>query len=310
MADTAKDIAEKTLSRQASEKRLERHRRLTLLRVGVLVCFFLALLLFLACLQIGRIPVRKITFEGNVHYDSAQLQTALGVRVGDPLYGFDTEMIADALLSACPYLKSAEISVSLSGEVCVHVDERVALWGLLCEGETAPSDGKYLLLDEQMLALEYTDSADHVCTVSYGGLALPGVGQTLDAVAKRAQKEYEAWLDEQKDEPNEKPPAYALRAEYLTDKLVSLASCYDDMTASDAPASLDLTDEYECVLTLRDGTVCLLGAAENIPELLSRAFLALSKYRAQQGQMTEDTTLTVDVSDPLRVLITQNRRQE
>ena len=132
MSDTAKHIAQKTLSKRALELRADRKRRLTALRVGVVVCFFLVLLLFFAALQIGRIPVRSVIFEGNAHYDSQELQVLLDINVGDSLYGFDSEKAADALLAACPYLKQADVSVSITGEVRVCLRERVALWALLC----------------------------------------------------------------------------------------------------------------------------------------------------------------------------------
>lgn len=309
MADTAKDIAEITLSKQAHARREDRQRRLTLLRVGLIGCFFMALLLLLACLQIGRIPVREIAMEGNAHYSTEQLQSALDIQIGDAIYGFDTSRVAKELLADFPYLKTAEISTSLTGTVTVRVEERNAIWALLCETEDQ-AEQQYLLLDEGLYALEYTRDAMTACIVTCPGLALPEVGQTLLLAAKQAQAEYDAWLKEQKEEPTQPSPAYLVRAERLADKLTSLTSYYEDMTLPEAPVSLDLTNEYDSVLTLRDDTVYLLGNAKNIPELLARAKLALSQYRAEQGQAEQKTPLMVDLRDPLRVLITKNYDKE
>ncbi|MBQ7338584.1 MAG: FtsQ-type POTRA domain-containing protein [Clostridia bacterium] len=303
MHDTAREIAAATLSKKAYDRRMRRLQRIRLIRAVVLICFFLSVLLLMASIQVNRIKIESVVFDGNLHYSDDALKEALTLQVGDKMYRFDTQTVADALLAACPYLQTAQIQTSLSGTLRVHVSERTALWAL--QYTDAQGQAAYVLLDGELFALEYTKSAAESCVVVVGGIALPAVGETLTEAAKRAEREYAAWLEAQEAEDTHTVPSYLAAADKLGSMLYTLRDSYEDMAAADAPTLLSLTQDFDKTMTLRDGTIYLLGGAEQLSRQIAYAKAAVEKYRREGATPSINSPLEVDLRDLSRVFVRQ-----
>jgi hypothetical protein len=303
MTDTTRKIAEMTLSKKAFDRRRRHRDKKKILRALLLICFFGVVVLMVTSLQLGRVKIKEIRVKGNQHYTAEELTLALNVQVGDPMYGFDTKTASEALISVCPYLRTVRVEPSLGGVLELVVEERTPLWAL--EYQLKDQSLCYVLLDEQLMALEHTAQVGDACLLRVWGIALPHVGESLIDGAKRAEREYDAWKKEQGTDVA--TPDYSGAASRLADKLRELTGCYPDMTAADAPILLDLTTPYDRFLVVRDGTCYLLGDAADLPQLLAKAATAIALYRAEHPEMLPETELLVDLRDASRVLISQNR---
>lgn len=329
MEENQKELLAATMSRRANQKRLARHRHLQHLRGALAACFFGVVLLFMATVHIGRVPIQTITVTGNLQYSDDELKALLPFDVGDAMYRFDGKRVGQTLLDACPYLKKAEIQRSLSGELTVCVEERVACWALWYDTSdvTDGIDGigidginetsqvaEFVLLDESLYALAYCEdvaSMANICTVYCEGQAKPAVGETLSAAAARGDRIFAAWKKEHKKEAaSVLAPQYGEAAANLADFLKAIASCFADMTASDAPATLDLRDRYDVQVICRDGTTFLLGSARNVETDMTRGLTALASYRKEQFLISQNQVTVVDLRDASQVFIGKKQSGE
>jgi cell division protein FtsQ len=75
------------------------------------------------------LTVKEVLLQGRVHAPRAGVLKALGLKVGDPIMGFDIETIRDRV-EALPWIQSAAVERRLPGVVRVRIVERepIALW--------------------------------------------------------------------------------------------------------------------------------------------------------------------------------------
>jgi cell division protein FtsQ len=75
------------------------------------------------------LTVKEVLLEGRVHAPRAGVLKALGLKIGDPIMGFDLAMVRDRV-EALPWIQSAAVERRLPGVVRVRIVERepVALW--------------------------------------------------------------------------------------------------------------------------------------------------------------------------------------
>lgn len=87
------------------------------------------------------LTVQEITLEGRVHTSRQRISAAVGLRRGQPMYGFDPEDIRTRL-TALPWIRSASVQRQMPGTVHIRITERVplALW---------QRKGKLMLVDDQ-----------------------------------------------------------------------------------------------------------------------------------------------------------------
>jgi cell division septal protein FtsQ len=304
MSDMTQELARATLSKRAYERRRQRVATLQLLRGGAIACFFLCVMLLVAMLHLNRRPVREIVFEGNEHYSVEQLSLIFPQKVGEPLYLIDPEAIRENMLSQCSYLADVDVEVDLGGTVRVTLTERSAQWAL--RYDTADDTVAYALLDEQLRLLEYTQEIPSACVVICPGIVLPRAGETLPQAAER---ETQAYVDRMLAEGMKKsqitPPAYETSAEKLGQRLTCIAEgfVFDDGQAAGMPAAVDFSAAYDYTLTLTDGSVLLLGNAQQLTQQISYAITAMQNYRREQGMYASSVALMVDVRDLSRVFV-------
>lgn len=312
MADVQRELFAATLSKRAYQKRQAKLLRMRLLKGAITACFFAVILLLMAMLHLSRVVIREVAVEGNQYYSQEQLSLALSVKAGDGMYQFDREKVAQELLLACPYLDRADVKQAMSGTLTLHVSERTARWAIYYPADvTQDGTDVYVILDDALRALEYRTDAAQNCLVVCQGQALPKIGQTLINAADEADRAFVQWQKEQGDAAEDLPhPHYAEAAADLAQLLDNVAACYEDMTVADAPAMLDLSDAYDVKLILRDGTVFLLGSARSLRQDILRGHHALQIYRGEQGGLTEDQVLILDLRDQSQVLVTKKSRND
>ena len=75
------------------------------------------------------LTVKEVLLEGRIHAPHAVVLKALGLKVGDPIMGFDLAMVRDRI-EALPWIQSAAVERRLPGVVRVRIVERepIALW--------------------------------------------------------------------------------------------------------------------------------------------------------------------------------------
>ena len=75
------------------------------------------------------LTVKEVLLEGRIHAPRAVVLKALGLKVGDPIMGFDLAMVRDRI-EALPWIQSAAVERRLPGVVRVRIVERepIALW--------------------------------------------------------------------------------------------------------------------------------------------------------------------------------------
>ena len=75
------------------------------------------------------LTVKEVLLEGRIHAPRAGVLKALGLKVGDPIMGFDLAMVRDRI-EALPWIQSAAVERRLPGVVRVRIVERepIALW--------------------------------------------------------------------------------------------------------------------------------------------------------------------------------------
>lgn len=75
------------------------------------------------------LTVKEVLLEGRVHAPRAGVLKALGLKVGDPIMGFDPALVRDRV-EALPWIQSAAVERRLPGVVLVRIVERepIALW--------------------------------------------------------------------------------------------------------------------------------------------------------------------------------------
>ncbi len=87
------------------------------------------------------LTVQEVTLEGRIHSSRRRIETIVGLKRGDPLYGFDPEDIR-ARLAALPWVRTATVQRQIPGTVRIHIAERLpmALW---------QRKGKLMLVDDE-----------------------------------------------------------------------------------------------------------------------------------------------------------------
>lgn len=87
------------------------------------------------------LTVQDVTLEGRTHTLRRHVAAAVGLRRGDPLFGFDPGAIRSRLV-ALPWVREATVQRQLPGTVRIRIAERVplALW---------QRDGKLMLVDDR-----------------------------------------------------------------------------------------------------------------------------------------------------------------
>jgi len=302
MSEAARQLAQATLSKSASERRRRKLATLQLLRGGAAVCFFLCVMLLIAMLHLNRLPIKEIVFEGNTHYSRAELQDIIPQKIGDALHLVNKEELRGEMLSACPYLSDVSVEVSLRGVVRITVSERTPLWALRYDVD-ADTVG-YVLLDQSLLALEYTPESQDCCVVICPGIALPQIGETLAAAGKRLELAYVAErIEAGEDEDEIEVPPYVLSAQRLDERLLCIARGCAGLQEGDGPAAVDFSSAYDYTLTMKDGSVLLLGNAEMLETQISYALSAMQDYRQDGGTIGPGGALMVDVRDISRVFV-------
>jgi cell division protein FtsQ len=78
--------------------------------------------------EIG-LTVKEVLLEGRTHAPRAGVLKALGLKIGDPIMGFDIALVRDRI-EALPWIESAAVERRLPGVVRVRIVERepIALW--------------------------------------------------------------------------------------------------------------------------------------------------------------------------------------
>ncbi len=78
--------------------------------------------------EIG-LTVKEVLLEGRTHAPRASVLKALGLKIGDPIMGFDIALVRDRI-EALPWIESAAVERRLPGVVRVRIVERepIALW--------------------------------------------------------------------------------------------------------------------------------------------------------------------------------------
>jgi cell division protein FtsQ len=78
--------------------------------------------------EIG-LTVKEVLLEGRTHAPRAGVLKALGLKIGDPIMGFDLALVRDRI-EALPWIESAAVERRLPGIVRVRIVERepIALW--------------------------------------------------------------------------------------------------------------------------------------------------------------------------------------
>jgi cell division protein FtsQ len=78
--------------------------------------------------EIG-LTVKEVLLEGRIHAPRSGVLKALGLKVGDPIMGFDLAKVRDRI-EALPWIQSAAVERRLPGVVRVRIVERepIALW--------------------------------------------------------------------------------------------------------------------------------------------------------------------------------------
>jgi hypothetical protein len=270
------------------------------------VCFFLVLLLLMAGVVIGRVSIKEITVQGNEYYTEEMLLSAASVKRGDPIYRVDREAVAQALLQSCPYVKTVELRVNVPGTLSVEVTERSVRWALACREENG--EDRYVLLDEQLVALEYARQPYAGCVVICDGLALPEIGESLAEAAAREDRAAAAQAKMQKGE-NVVCYEYGKAADKLETYLAVLLTLYPDMRADDAPIVLDLSQTYDQTLLMRDGCLYLLGNGLHLEERISSARDAALRYKNRTSTDKSKNKLLVDAKSLSHVFVREENEK-
>ena len=300
--DEGKYLVEHCFSRRAVHRRIRRKKRLRRLKLAIALCVLIAL----ACLWLGarlaNVSVRRIVFEGQAHYTEGELADHLPLGLGDLMYATSEEELAQALLAEFPYLSDVQISCSLDGTLTVSVRERSAHWAL------AVQDG-YVLLDEGLIALERVDSPADFCVVLAQGLPPYTPGQALEQTAAALEAQARAERAEAKaagqDVSDFVIPDYSTPVALLQQRLQQLTQAFAEEQGDSTPARIQLTDRYDLVLWLRDGTQISLGNDSDLPTKYQKAREAIAAYRQRYPQLPPQTEILVEVSDLSHIRISQ-----
>ena len=303
MCDQTRMIADATLSKRAYGARMRRRRRMRALIAGASACFFVALLLLMAGVLIGRVPIREITVQGNAYYTEELLRKAVPVKRGDAIYRVDPDSVTKAMLHACPYLKTVELRATASGTLRVDVEERCARWAL--RYPEANGADRYVLLDEELIALEYAREAYVGCVVICEGLALPRIGESLTEAAAREDRALAA-AGAGHAHPDADDPVYGKVADKLAAYLDVLLALYPDAQAGDAPIVLDLSQAYDQTLLLRGDCLYLLGNGLHLEEQILSARAAAFRYKNRQTTYRSKNKLIVDARSLSRVFVRED----
>ena len=297
-----KYFVENCFSRRAVLRRIQRKKRLRRLKLAIVLCVLIAL----ACLLLGNhlagVSVQRIVFEGQAHYTEGELAACLPVSLGDRMYAMSEDALAQTLRSELPYLSDVQISTSLDGTLTVSVRERSACWAL------AVQDG-YALLDGELIALETVDNPGDLCVVLAQGLPPHTPGQALDqtaaALEAQARAERAAAKEAGLNVSDFVIPDYSTPVALLQQRLQQLTQAFAEAPEDSVPARIRLTDRYDLVLWLRDGTQISLGNDSDLPTKYQKAMEAIAAYRQRYPQLPPQTEILVEVSDLSHIRISQ-----
>ena len=252
-----KALAQQTPPRQISywDARKQRRRRSIFTAIGVGASLLLGL--FLSVTVLFKIETIAVEINGESTYTQQQVVQALGVAVGDNLFGFQDEKTADALQQNLPYLENVTIKRKLPGGVEVLAQPAVECYAL-------NSDSGWVVLSETFKVLRISAEIPQGLTLVLGAQALaPVAGQAMDlGDAERLQ---------------------ALQS--LTQQLSAQAFL---------PVSeIDLTDTLELSF-LYDGRIrVLLGTSNELAEKIEWAKYLVTPENPQSLGETERGTLDV-----------------
>ena len=302
MSDATRQLAQTTLSVNACEKRRRKQATQQLVRGGAIACFFLCIMLLVAMLHLNRLPIREIVFVGNEHYSSAELQQIFPQNIGEPLHLVNQEAVREQMLSACAYLSGIDVQTSLRGVITITVRERIPLWALRYDIDA--NKVGYVILDEDLRALEYTENSSTACVVICPGIVLPRVGETLpEAAARREQAYIDEKLAEGVKKKDIQPPPYISSVQRLQERLACIARSMDEIRQISAAAAVDFSAAYDYTLAFQDGSLLRLGNADKLETQISYAISAMQNYRMEQGEAFSNVPLMVDVRDISRVFV-------
>ena len=111
--------------------------------------FVLITAIFVAVAFIVLLKVRNITVEGNDRYTTDEILSAVTVSVGENMYDFNTEELADEVKIALPYISDIEVRRKLPSTLELSVSEKSALVYMKINNEI-------FMLSSDLLVLEMT----------------------------------------------------------------------------------------------------------------------------------------------------------
>lgn len=126
-------------------------KKLMLFLMTAMMCVLAAVALFHTAkrfFKVGKFETSESSF-----YEEEDLINACGIRLGDRLYGLNTEEAEQRLLEACPFLEEAEVKFRFPGRLSIEVKDRQVPWYIEISGT------KYALNEDLLVVDEVRDTA-------------------------------------------------------------------------------------------------------------------------------------------------------
>lgn len=261
----------KTDAPQPSDQSFLRQLGRVWIRRAMLLCAICAIALAVAVPLLSLLRVQGVYAVGASHYDEQAILDMAGIAVGDELLSTAPDAIEQHLLQNMPYLATVSVERTLRGQVTIVVTERTPRFAL------EMGEGQVALLDEHMRVLELGQR--------------DVIGMSLCQVAFE--------LFPRDDEQPMTPGSTYQSNLKAIDKVIEMLDAAVSLCPETPAVRLDMSDPYNVLLTLSDGTLIALHECTSPQRQLRTAMDAIETYRDFHGHV--DETLRVDVDDFFRV---------
>ncbi len=269
--DTNRDA--KTNAPMPSEQGFLRQLGRVWIRRAMLLCAMLAIATAVSVPLLSLLRVQGVYAVGASHYDEQSILDMAGIAVGDELLSTTPQEIEQRLLQHMPYLATVRVERTLRGQVTILVTERVPY--LVLE----MGQGQAALLDKHMRILDIgrTDTMDQSLCQAVFALFPQGTEQPMTPGST-----YQG-----------NPKAIG--------KVIEILDTALSLSPDAPPTRLDMSDPYDVMLTLADGTVIAMHECTAPKRQLRTAMDAIRTYRDFHSYV--DGALRADVDDFFRVTL-------